>query len=77
MTMVQDLPQLLNDLCRLIYIMSNFQIDDLKGLFGLLMVNMQLLRAKFKVLDLSFGNSTGNTRKQIFFQLNRLEGKEY
>ncbi|RYQ94868.1 hypothetical protein Ahy_B08g089822 isoform B [Arachis hypogaea] len=34
------------------------KIGDLKGLFGLLMVNMQMLRAKLKVLDLSFGNGT-------------------
>ncbi|PON40751.1 Carotenoid cleavage dioxygenase [Trema orientale] len=37
------------------------KIGDLKGLFGLLMVNMQILRAKLKVLDLSFGNGTANT----------------
>ncbi|OIW07986.1 hypothetical protein TanjilG_20087 [Lupinus angustifolius] len=37
------------------------KIGDLKGLFGLLMVNMQILRAKFKVLDISYGNSTANT----------------
>ncbi|XP_020965523.1 carotenoid 9,10(9',10')-cleavage dioxygenase 1 isoform X3 [Arachis ipaensis] len=37
------------------------KIGDLKGLFGLLMVNMQMLRAKLKVLDLSFGNGTANT----------------
>ena len=35
------------------------QIGDLKGLFGLLMVNMQMLRAKLKVLDVSYGNGTG------------------
>ncbi|XP_057512281.1 carotenoid 9,10(9',10')-cleavage dioxygenase 1-like [Actinidia eriantha] len=37
------------------------KIGDLKGLFGLLMVNMQMLRAKLKVLDVSYGNGTGNT----------------
>ncbi|CAL9004074.1 unnamed protein product [Prunus brigantina] len=37
------------------------KIGDLKGLFGLLMVNMQILRAKLKVLDMSYGNGTGNT----------------
>ncbi|KAI3861107.1 hypothetical protein MKW92_043811 [Papaver armeniacum] len=37
------------------------KIGDLKGLFGLFMVNMQLLRAKFKVLDVSYGTGTGNT----------------
>ena len=35
------------------------QIGDLKGLFGLLMVSMQMLRAKLKVLDVSYGNGTG------------------
>ncbi|KAG5541574.1 hypothetical protein RHGRI_021419 [Rhododendron griersonianum] len=37
------------------------KIGDLKGLFGLLMVNMQMLRAKLKVLDVSYGYGTGNT----------------
>ncbi|PSS24461.1 Carotenoid 9,10(9',10')-cleavage dioxygenase [Actinidia chinensis var. chinensis] len=37
------------------------KIGDLKGLFGLLMVSMQMLRAKLKVLDVSYGNGTGNT----------------
>ncbi|PQP98953.1 hypothetical protein Pyn_27220 [Prunus yedoensis var. nudiflora] len=37
------------------------KVGDLKGLFGLLMVNMQILRAKLKVLDMSYGNGTGNT----------------
>ncbi|XP_058071027.1 carotenoid 9,10(9',10')-cleavage dioxygenase-like [Magnolia sinica] len=41
---------------------SNFmKIGDLKGLFGLFMVNMQILRAKLKVLDVSYGRGTGNT----------------
>ncbi|KAK1259277.1 Carotenoid 9,10(9',10')-cleavage dioxygenase [Acorus gramineus] len=37
------------------------KIGDLKGLFGLFMVNMQILRAKLKVLDVSYGIGTGNT----------------
>ncbi|KAM6570634.1 hypothetical protein CsatB_018619 [Cannabis sativa] len=37
------------------------KIGDLKGIFGLLMVNIQMLRAKLKVLDLSYGNGTANT----------------
>ncbi|XP_073007956.1 carotenoid 9,10(9',10')-cleavage dioxygenase [Typha latifolia] len=37
------------------------KIGDLKGLFGLFMVQMQLLRAKLKVLDMTYGNGTGNT----------------
>ncbi|KAJ4829993.1 Dixin [Turnera subulata] len=37
------------------------KVGDLKGLFGLLMVNMHLLRTKLKVLDVSYGNGTGNT----------------
>ncbi|KAF7138094.1 hypothetical protein RHSIM_Rhsim07G0189000 [Rhododendron simsii] len=37
------------------------KVGDLKGLFGLLMVNMQMLRAKLKVLDVSYGYGTGNT----------------
>lgn len=37
----------------------HLQIGDLKGFFGLFMVHMQMLRAKMKVLDLSFGNGTG------------------
>uniref|UniRef100_A0A9I9D4Q6 carotenoid 9,10-dioxygenase n=1 Tax=Cucumis melo TaxID=3656 RepID=A0A9I9D4Q6_CUCME len=39
----------------------SFQIGDLKGLFGLIMVNMQMLRAKLKVLDVSYETGTGNT----------------
>ncbi|KAI8545834.1 hypothetical protein RHMOL_Rhmol07G0068900 [Rhododendron molle] len=34
------------------------KIGDLKGLFGLLMFNMQMLRGKLKVLDLSYGHGT-------------------
>ncbi|KAI9402394.1 hypothetical protein POPTR_001G265600v4 [Populus trichocarpa] len=37
------------------------KIGDLKGLFGLLMVNIQILRLKTKVLDNSYGIGTGNT----------------
>ncbi|ONK59741.1 uncharacterized protein A4U43_C08F10000 [Asparagus officinalis] len=37
------------------------KIGDLKGLFGLFMVQMQLLRAKLKILDVSYGTGTGNT----------------
>ncbi|XP_030474238.1 carotenoid 9,10(9',10')-cleavage dioxygenase 1 [Syzygium oleosum] len=37
------------------------KIGDVKGLFGLLMVNMQMLRAKLKILDVSYGTGTGNT----------------
>ena len=43
----------------LLNIKKLLQIGDLKGLFGLLMVNMQMLRAKLKVLDVSYGNGTG------------------
>ncbi|CAA3012611.1 carotenoid cleavage dioxygenase 1 [Olea europaea subsp. europaea] len=37
------------------------KIGDLKGMFGLLMVSMQMLRAKLKVLDMSYGIGTANT----------------
>ncbi|KAF8396151.1 hypothetical protein HHK36_017764 [Tetracentron sinense] len=37
------------------------KIGDLKGIFGLLMVNMQILREKLKVLDISYGIGAGNT----------------
>ncbi|KAI3744003.1 hypothetical protein L1987_57075 [Smallanthus sonchifolius] len=37
------------------------KIGDLKGPFGLLMVLMEKIRSKLKVLDLSYGNGTGNT----------------
>ncbi|CAN1787690.1 Carotenoid 9,10(9',10')-cleavage dioxygenase 1, partial [Linum perenne] len=37
------------------------KIGDLKGFFGLFMVNIQTLRAKLKVLDFSYGNGTANT----------------
>lgn len=37
------------------------KVGDLKGLFGLFTVYMQMLRSKLKVLDISYGNSTANT----------------
>ncbi|CAL9116911.1 unnamed protein product [Musa acuminata var. zebrina] len=37
------------------------KLGDLKGLFGLFMVQMQLLRAKLKILDVSYGIGTANT----------------
>ncbi|KAL2490283.1 Carotenoid 9 [Abeliophyllum distichum] len=37
------------------------KIGDLKGMFGLVMVSMQMLRAKLKVLDISYGHGTANT----------------
>ncbi|KAM7472514.1 hypothetical protein LguiA_010697 [Lonicera macranthoides] len=37
------------------------KIGDLKGLFGLLMVNVQTLRAKLGILDVSYGTGTANT----------------
>jgi hypothetical protein len=36
-----------------------FQIGDLKGFFGLFMVQMQQLRKKLKVLDFTYGFGTG------------------
>ncbi|KAL4601068.1 hypothetical protein ACB092_11G245200 [Castanea dentata] len=38
-----------------------YKIGDLKGLFGLITVIMQMLREKLKVLDVSYGTGTGNT----------------
>ena len=35
------------------------QLGDLKGLFGLLMGIMQMLREKLKVLDVSYETGTG------------------
>ena len=49
------------------------QIGDLKGLFGLLMVTMQILRLKSKVLDNSYGIGTG---KLGFFWLAMKFGPE-
>ncbi|KAL3537442.1 hypothetical protein ACH5RR_000808 [Cinchona calisaya] len=37
------------------------KIGDLKGLFGLFMVNMQSLRGQLKVLDMTFGHGAANT----------------
>ncbi|CAN4110363.1 unnamed protein product [Withania somnifera] len=37
------------------------KVGDLKGLFGLFAVCMQMLRTKLKVLDVSYGDSTANT----------------
>ncbi|KAJ0260519.1 hypothetical protein HA466_0067120 [Hirschfeldia incana] len=37
------------------------KIGDLKGFLGLFMVYLQQLRAKLKVLDVSYGNGTANT----------------
>ncbi|KAL0006834.1 hypothetical protein SO802_008336 [Lithocarpus litseifolius] len=37
------------------------KLGDLKGLFGLITVIMQMLREKLKVLDVSYGTGTGNT----------------
>ncbi|KAF7137651.1 hypothetical protein RHSIM_Rhsim07G0056200 [Rhododendron simsii] len=41
------------------------KIGDLKGLFGLLMFNMQMLRGKLKVLDLSYGDGTGRSSFEL------------
>ncbi|GMH30644.1 hypothetical protein Nepgr_032487 [Nepenthes gracilis] len=38
-----------------------FKIGDLKGMLGLIMVNIQMLRTKLKVLDVSYGTATANT----------------
>ncbi|KAJ3697818.1 hypothetical protein LUZ61_001523 [Rhynchospora tenuis] len=37
------------------------KIGDLKGIFGLFMALMHILRAKLEVLDMSYGYGTGNT----------------
>ncbi|KAK9673946.1 hypothetical protein RND81_12G200800 [Saponaria officinalis] len=37
------------------------KIGDLKGFFGLATVYLQMLRAKLKVLDMSYGHGTANT----------------
>ncbi|XP_068344866.1 carotenoid 9,10(9',10')-cleavage dioxygenase 1-like [Pyrus communis] len=36
------------------------KIGDLKGFLGLFMTNLQMLRAKLKILDMSYGFGTGN-----------------
>lgn len=50
-------------------LVCHFQIGDMKGLFGLLMVNMQMLRAKLKVVDVSYGHGTGNFCYVVFCQI--------
>lgn len=59
----------------------NFQIGDLKGLFGLLMVSVQKLRSKMKILDLSYGEGAGLLlnnnflrKLNILFYINDLPG---
>lgn len=47
------------DVKSLCFLICYVQIGDLKGFFGLLMVNMQMLRAKLKVIDASYGVGTG------------------
>lgn len=37
------------------------KVGDLKGIFGLLMVQIHVLRTKFGVLDMSYGGGTANT----------------
>lgn len=37
------------------------KVGDMKGFFGLVTVYLQILRAKLKVLDMSYGNGTANT----------------
>ncbi|KAK6933811.1 Carotenoid oxygenase [Dillenia turbinata] len=41
------------------------KIGDLKGFFGLFMVHMQMLRAKMKVLDVSYGTGTGRVPENL------------
>ena len=47
--------------CCVFFIYKKFhvQLGDLKGLFGLLMGIMQMLREKLKVLDVSYETGTG------------------
>ena len=45
----------------MIFLSTFFQIGDLKGFFGLFMVQMQQLRKKLKVLDFTYGSGTGIT----------------
>lgn len=47
----------------------DMQIGDLKGFFGLAMVNMQLLRTKLKVFDLSYGQGTGGLNMLLAYHL--------
>ncbi|KAF2588022.1 hypothetical protein F2Q70_00041351 [Brassica cretica] len=46
---------------KLMKVITFRNIGDLKGFFGLVMVIMQQLRIKLKVLDDSYGNGTANT----------------
>jgi len=55
------LPPTKSFVCVIILSLKNFQIGDLKGFFGLFMVQMQQLRKKFKVLDFTYGSGTGTT----------------
>ena len=50
---------LISDMSLSSFRICHLQVGDLKGLFGLLMVNIQKLREKAKVLDLSYGHGTG------------------
>lgn len=45
---------------------NHLQIGDLRGMFGLVMVNMQMLREKLKVLDMSYGHGTGGSVPHAF-----------
>ena len=45
--------------CVCVFFKFHVQIGDLKGLFGLFTVSMQMLRAKLNVLDVSYGTGTG------------------
>ncbi|KAK4551152.1 hypothetical protein RGQ29_032498 [Quercus rubra] len=42
-------------------VLNFLRYTNLKGLFGLITVIMQMLREKLKVLDVSYGTGTGNT----------------
>jgi len=44
----------------IILLACHFQIGDVKGLLGLLMVTIQTLREKLKIFDVSYGTGTGN-----------------
>ena len=45
--------------CLFSYFLFHFQLGDLTGLFGLIMMIMRMLRVKLKVLDISYGTGTG------------------
>jgi hypothetical protein len=55
------LPPIKSSVHVIILSLNNFQIGDLKGFFGLFMVQMQQLRKKFRVLDFTYGFGTGTT----------------